>query len=77
MSEKPQNLPYFFQTGKKDILDIMDTYRYMNSSMLSELFIEDTWDHGTGWVQLNYSAWDWRHRQNEELPSPFPEAPPF
>ncbi|MCC5814554.1 MAG: hypothetical protein JJT78_07345 [Leptospira sp.] len=74
MAEKPQNKPYYILSEKRDILDIYDTYKYMNSSMLAEIFIEGIWDHGTGWAQLHYSSWDWRHRNASEFTSPYPEA---
>lgn len=74
MAQKPQNHPYFEQAEKRDILDIMDSYKYMNSPLLGELFAEGLWDHGSGWVQLNIPHWEWRVRFNQELPSPFPIA---
>jgi hypothetical protein len=77
MAEKSPKIPYFVQPEKKDILDIMDTYRYMNSPLISELFTEGIWDYGSGWVQMNYSSWEWRNRLSTELPTPYPEAPHY
>lgn len=66
--------PYYILTEKRDLLDIFDSYKYMNSPLIAELFTETYWDHGYGWIQLNYSPHDWRHRHVLKKNSPFPEA---
>ncbi|NCN11515.1 MAG: hypothetical protein GW938_16890 [Leptospira sp.] len=74
MPNQAQNSAYFVLPQKRDLLDIMESYRYMNSALMEELLKETTWDHGTGWVQLNISPWDWRTRLEKELPLSYPRA---
>ncbi|WCL50435.1 hypothetical protein [Leptospira sp. GIMC2001] len=74
MAEKPQATPYFVLPEKRDLLDIMESYKYMNSHIISDLFAEGLWDHGAGWVHLNAPEWEWRVRFADEPKSPFPEA---
>jgi|JI10StandDraft_1071094.scaffolds.fasta_scaffold644501_2 hypothetical protein len=68
MPDQAKNSAYFVLPRKRDLLDIMESYRYMNSPLIEEFLKETTWDHGTGWVQLNISPWDWRTRVQENPP---------
>ncbi len=78
MAKNPSDqFPYYILAEKRDYLDIMDSYKYMNPGMISDLFSEGIWDHGAGWTQLNYSSWDWRHRHNIDWKPPFPESTSF
>lgn len=56
-SENGQGFPV-----KRDILDIMDSYRYMNSSYFFDFLSDGRWDHGTGWIEKNMSGADWSTR---------------
>ncbi|EKT86989.1 MULTISPECIES: hypothetical protein [Leptospira] len=60
-SEGAQSFPV-----KRDILDIMDSYRYMNSSYFFDFFSDGRWDHGTGWMEKNINGADWSTRYAPE-----------
>jgi len=53
-------------TGKRDLLDIMESYKYMNSYLFFESLEDKRWDYATGWTELNMDREEWRSR-----PSPF------
>ncbi len=60
-SENTQSFPV-----KRDILDIMDSYRYMNSSYFFDFLSDGRWDHGTGWIEKNMNEVDWSTRYAPE-----------
>ncbi|PJZ68484.1 hypothetical protein CH373_09315 [Leptospira perolatii] len=47
---------------KRDILDLMDSYRYMNSSYFFDFLSDGRWDHGKGWVEKNINRNQWTTR---------------
>ncbi|WP_017214198.1 hypothetical protein [Leptospira noguchii] len=56
-SENIQSFPV-----KRDILDIMDSYRYMNSSYFFDFLSDGRWDHAIGWIEKNMNELDWSMR---------------
>ncbi|EPG75956.1 hypothetical protein LEP1GSC050_0941 [Leptospira broomii serovar Hurstbridge str. 5399] len=55
--DAPQDEP-----EKRDILDIMDSYRYMNSSYFFDFLSDGRWDHGKGWVEKHINRDQWSTR---------------
>ncbi|PJZ49942.1 MULTISPECIES: hypothetical protein [Leptospira] len=58
---------FFFEEApedseSRDILDIMDSYRYMNSSYFFDFISDGRWDHGKGWVEKNIDRGQWTTR---------------
>ena len=48
---------------KRDLLDIMESYKYMNAFFYNNENIGDgRWDYATGWVELNMNKEEWRIR---------------
>ena len=51
------------QEIKRDLLDIMESYKYMNAYFFNnESSGDGRWDYATGWVELNLNKEEWRTR---------------
>lgn len=59
--------------GKRDFLDILEPYRYMNQAIFLDWALGDgRWDHAQGWIHLNAPASEWQVRlaNSQSLQSP-------
>ena len=54
------------QSSKRDLLDIMESYKYLNSYLLNEIPSDTRWDFATGWIELNMNREEWRSHSGEE-----------
>ncbi|WP_246047756.1 hypothetical protein [Leptospira ilyithenensis] len=64
-----------FPRKERDLLDILDTYKYMNQAYFWEsVEFDGRWDHAQGWVQLNHPESEWKFRLAEKFPPQSPEG---
>ncbi|MCE9499186.1 MAG: hypothetical protein K8R21_01540 [Leptospira sp.] len=45
---------------KRDLLDIMESYKYLNSMYGQKLPHDGRWDYARGWIELNLNTVEWR-----------------
>lgn len=50
--------------GTRDLMDIMESYKYLNSFLLNDTSADGRWDYATGWLELNMSREEWHVRSN-------------
>ncbi|MDF3819153.1 hypothetical protein P3G55_04550 [Leptospira sp. 96542] len=66
-----ENLP----REKRDLLDLLDTYKYMNQAIFWDfLEMDGRWDFANGWLQLNLPEEEWRVRASAPFPPTRPEG---
>ncbi|WP_411822088.1 hypothetical protein [Leptospira sp. 'Mane'] len=64
-----------FPRKERDLLDLLDTYKYMNQAFFWESMESDgRWDHAQGWIQLNHPESEWKFRLAEKFPPQSPEG---
>ena len=44
---------------KRDLFDLYESYKYMNSELYDPLLFDGRWDFGTGWLELHLSLEEW------------------
>lgn len=47
-------------SARRDLLDIMESYKYLNSYLMNEP--DSRWDYARGWLELNMNSEEWRMR---------------
>ena len=45
---------------KRDLLDIMESYKYMNSIYGQKPLHDGRWDYARGWIELNLNTIEWK-----------------
>ncbi len=64
-----------YPSSKRDFMDLMETYKYMNQPVFWEIMdVDARFDHGQGWVHLNVPENEWRMRLVANLFQGFPSC---